>query len=163
MTSTPQPALERLSEMGFELPPPEPTIYGYIPVVVHQRIAYLAGQVPKRVGGGLEVHGTMGVDLSLADAQRAAQLSTLHALSWVEAGAGGLDNVERVLRMDCYIATVAGVEELSNVADAASALLVDLYGDAGRHPRAVIGVVALPRKGPVLIELTFALHRDVPE
>lgn len=152
--------VDRLSELGFELPAPERTIYQYVPVSVHERVAFLAGQVPK-TPDGLAFEGVVGVEVSLDEAKVAAQICVLQALAWVDASGGGVDNVKRVLRMTCYIAAAPDMEDLSAVADAASALLGDLYGDPGRHPRSVIGVSSLPRRAPVLIELTLALHRNV--
>lgn len=151
--------LKRLRDLGIELPNPETTVYDYIPLSVHNRVAYLAGQIPKRPGGLIAV-GRVGDDVPLELAQEAARVCVEQALSWIQAKAGGVDNVERVLRMDCYVAAADGFEQISNIADAASGLLIALYGDAGRHPRSVIGVSRLPRQSPVLLELTFALKKD---
>ena len=152
-------ALNRLRDLGIELPAPETTVYDYIPLSVHNRVAYLAGQIPKRPDGLVAV-GRAGDDVTLERAQEAARVCVEQALSWVHAMAGGVDNVERVLRMDCYVAAAEGFVQISDIADAASGLLIALYGDAGRHPRSVIGVSRLPRRSPVLLELTFALKAD---
>jgi len=151
--------LRRLSDLGIELPAPETTVYDYIPLSVHNRVAYLAGQIPKRPDGLIAV-GRAGGEVSLERAQEAARVCVEQALSWVHAMAGGVDNVARVLRMDCYVAAAEGFDNISDIADAASGLLIALYGDAGRHPRSVIGVSRLPRQSPVLLELTFALKQD---
>ena len=151
--------LNRLRDLGIELPAPETTVYDYIPLSVHNRVAYLAGQIPKRPDGLVAV-GRAGGVVSLEHAQEAARVCVEQALSWIHAKAGGIDNVERVLRMDCYVAAAEGFEQISDIADAASGLLIALYGEAGRHPRSVIGVSRLPRQSPVLLELTFALRQD---
>jgi enamine deaminase RidA (YjgF/YER057c/UK114 family) len=152
-------ALKRLRDLGIDLPAPETTVYDYIPLSIHNRVAYLAGQIPKRPDGLVAV-GRAGDEVSLELAQEAARVCVEQALSWIHAKAGGIDNVERVLRMDCYVAAAEGFEQISNIADAASGLLIALYGEAGRHPRSVIGVSRLPRQSPVLLELTFALKRE---
>ena len=149
-------ALERLRALDIELPAPETTAYDYIPLSIHNRVAYLAGQIPKR-SDGLVAVGRAGEEVSLDLAKTAARVCVEQALAWLHAGAGGLDNVERVLRMDCFVAAAGGFKQISDIADAASGLLIALYGDTGRHPRSVIGVSRLPRNVPVLLELTFAL------
>jgi enamine deaminase RidA (YjgF/YER057c/UK114 family) len=148
--------LDRLAELGVTLPKPEKTIYDYVPIKVYERTAYLAGQIPKR-DGGLTAVGLAGGDVTLAEAQAAAQVCIEQTLAWIDAEAGGIENVEQVLRLDCYVAAAEGFTEISNIADAASSMLVHLYGAAGQHPRSVIGVAQLPRMVPVLIESTFAL------
>ena len=152
-------ALERLRALGIDLPAPETTVYDYIPLSIHNRVAYLAGQIPKRPDGLIAV-GKAGGEVPLDLAKTAATVCVEQALAWIHAEAGGLDNVERVLRMDCFVAAADGFEQISDIADAASGLLIALYGEAGRHPRSVIGVARLPRDAPVLLELTFALKRD---
>jgi len=151
--------MDRLRALGVELPAPETTVYDYIPLSIHNRVAYLAGQIPKRPDGLVAV-GLAGGEVPLDLAKTAAKVCVEQALAWLHAKAGGLDNVERVLRMDCYVAAADGFEQISDIADAASGLLIALYGEAGRHPRSVIGVKRLPRNCPVLLELTFALKRD---
>lgn len=138
---------------------PEKTIYDYVPIKVHDRIAYLAGQIPKK-DGGMAAIGFAGREVSLSDATMAARICVEQALAWIDSEAGGIENVEQVLRLDCYVAAADDFDEISTVADAASMMLIDLYGDAGRHPRSVIGVAQLPRRVPVLIELTVALATE---
>ena len=160
MSSTPTgTALDRLRALDIELPAPETTVYDYIPLSIHNRVAYLAGQIPK-LPDGLVAVGKAGAEVPLDLAKTAAKVCAEQALAWIHAEAGGLDNVERVLRMDCFVAAADGFEQISDIADAASGLLIDLYGESGRHPRSVIGVARLPRDAPVLLELTFALKRD---
>jgi enamine deaminase RidA (YjgF/YER057c/UK114 family) len=154
--------IARLRELGAELPTPETTIYDYVPLKVHDRIAYLAGQIPKK-SGGLTAVGLAGGEVSLDDAKIAARTCIEQALAWIDSRAGGIENVEQVLRLDCYVAAADGFRDISDIADAASGLLVGLYGNAGRHPRSVIGVSQLPRMVPVLIELTVALRRAPPQ
>ncbi|MCP5082696.1 MAG: RidA family protein [Alphaproteobacteria bacterium] len=151
---------EHSRPMATDLPAPEPTIYNYDPVTVHGRIAYLAGQIPKQ-NGTLAFSGLVGGDVTLGDAKSAARICAEQALAWVNRSAGGLANVERVLRMDCFVAHADGFTQISDIADAASDHLVEYLGDAGRHSRSVIGVKSLPRDAPVLIEVTMALRRDV--
>lgn len=151
--------LSRLAELGSTLPAPETTIYDYVPIKVHDRIAYLAGQIPK-LDGSLVAVGRAGREVSLEQAVAASRVCVEQALAWIDAKAGGIENVEQVLRMDCYVAADDDFTQISDIADAASGLLIGLYGEAGRHPRSVIGVAQLPRRVPVLLELTVALANE---
>lgn len=151
--------IARLAEAGAALPTPETTVYDYVIVKVHDRIAYLAGQIPKR-DGGLTAVGRAGAEVSLDEAKAAARVCVEQALAWVDKQAGGIENVAEILRMDCYVAAAEGFTRISDIADAASGLLVAVYGESGRHPRSVIGVSQLPRRVPVLLELTMALHKS---
>ena len=105
--------------------------------------------------------GLVGDGVSLADAKQAARICAEQALAWLNRSAGGLDNVERVLRLNCYVAHADGFERISDIADAASGLLMETFGEAGRHSRSVIGMRSLPRNSPVLIDVTIALRQPV--
>ena len=142
------------------LPPPEPTVYDYDPITVHERTAYLAGQIPKR-DGGMAFTGRVGDGVSFNQAKQAARICAEQALAWLDRSAGGLDNVERILQLNCFVAHAEGFEFISDIADAASGVLIEAFGDAGRHSRSVIGVRSLPRNSPVLIDLTAALRQPV--
>ena len=143
-----------------DLPAPEGTLYKYDPVTVHERVAYLAGQIPKQ-NGELAYSGSVGGEVTLEEAKHAARICAEQALAWAHASAGGLANIERVLRMDCFVAHADGFTQMSDIADAASGRLIEYLGEAGRHSRSVIGVKSLPRTAPVLIEVTMALRQGV--
>lgn len=159
MQSNKQGLRDRLDRAGITIPRPEITRFDYLPVSFHGRVAYLAGQIPK-VGEDVLHAGRVGDSVSFDDAVEAARVATGQALAWVEHSCGGLENVERVLRMDFYVAVSDEFERMSDVADAASGLLAEVFGESGRHPRSVIGVRRLPRNAPVLIELTLALTQE---
>lgn len=142
------------------LPEPEPTVYDYDPITVHDRTAYLAGQIPKR-DGGMAFTGLAGQEVSLDEAQQAGRICAEQALAWLNHSAGGLENVERILQLNCFVAHADGFEQISNIADAVSAVFIETFGDAGRHSRSVIGVRSLPRNSPVLIDVIAALRRSV--
>lgn len=144
----------------LELPLPQNTIYEYIPVAIHERLAFVAGQIPKTADGKLLVEGICGDDVTLDQAEKACRLSVDQALAWLDREAGGIANIARILRMDVFIASTREFESLSAIADAGSRRLIAAIGEAGgRHPRSVIGVMRLPRNAPVLVELTVALRR----
>lgn len=142
------------------LPEPETTVFNYDPITVHGRTAYLAGQIPKQ-NGKLAYSGVVGETVSLDEAKQAACICAEQALAWLNESAGGLSNVERILSLKCFVSHADGFSQISEIADAASDLLRDVFGESGRHSRSVIGVKSLPRNSPVLIELTAALNEPV--
>ncbi len=148
-----------LRQRAEALPEPQGTVFNYDPITVHGRIAYLAGQISKR-DGALAYQGLAGDAVSLEEAKDAARICVEQGLAWVHKSAGGLENVERILRIDCFVAHSDGFTQISDIADAASGLLVEFFGEAGRHSRSVIGVKSLPRDVPVLIEMTLALKSE---
>jgi enamine deaminase RidA (YjgF/YER057c/UK114 family) len=143
------------------LPNPEPTIYAYDPITVHDRTAYLAGQIPKLEGNVMAYTGLVGAAVSLEEAKQAGRICAQQALAWLNHSAGGLENVDRVLQLNCYVAHADGFDQSSDIADVVSGLLMETFGDAGRHSRSVIGARSLPRHSPVLIDLVVALRTPV--
>lgn len=148
MTTTPT---ERLAELGLELPEPAVPSFDYVPVAEHDGVLYVSGQLPKE-GGEVRITGTVGADVSIEQAQRAARICVLQGLACAAAHVGGLDNVDRVLRMSGFVASTQDFHEQPRIIDAASELLGQIFGENGRHARSAIGVAALPRKSPVEIE-----------
>ncbi len=139
----------------MELPRPQGR---YLPVVVHDGVAMSAGMTP-RIGQELAYRGTIGVDLDVDEAKRAAALAASNALAVITKAAGGPDAVERTLRMTVYLACTAGFTQHSAVADAASEVLTEALGDRGRVARSAIGVSSLPSGAPVEVELSAAIRR----
>ena len=112
-----------------------------------------------RIGQELAYRGTIGVDLDLDEAKRAAALAASNALAVITEAAGGPDAVERTLRMTVYLACTAGFTQHSVVADAASEVLTEALGDRGTVARSAIGVSSLPSGAPVEVELSAAIRR----
>ena len=125
-------------------------------MVVHGDVARTSGQLP-RIDGQLTCVGTLGADVTVTDGAEAARVCALNALSVLRAGLGSLDLIERVLTVTGYVACIPGFTEQPAVIDGASRVLVEIFGEAGRHTRSAIGVAALPRGGAVEIEVTVAL------
>ena len=128
----------------------------YVPVQVDAGTAYVSGQVP-RVGSTVVATGRVGADVTLAQAQLAARVSTIRALLLLEQSLGSLDAIRQVLRVGVYIQCTESFTQQSEVADAASTLLVDVLGEAGRHTRTSVGVYQLPKNASVELEMTVAL------
>lgn len=146
--------------MGERVLPDPPQAQGsYVPAVVYGGTAFSAGMTP-RIGGELQVRGTVDVDVSIAEARSAAHLAATQALAAIAAAVGGLDQIDRCLKMTIFIACTAAFDAHSHVADGASAALQDWLGTSrGATARAAVGVASLPSGAPVEVELSVAVRR----
>ena len=147
---------ERLREMNLELPPVMKPVGSYTPAVRHGDLLFLSGQIPVQ-GGNVVYTGPVGALSSLKDAQHAAALATLNAIAVAADAAGGIDRVKRVVKLVVYVASAPGFCDQHKVANGASDLLKDIFGDAGIHARAAVGAPALPLNSTVEVDVTFAL------
>lgn len=143
---------ERLRELRIELPPAARPVASYIPVSVGPGQAFVAGQVPLEDGRPMAT-GRVGEAVSVEDAQGLARRCALQALSALRDELGDLDRVRRILKVTVWVACGEGFSEHPQVANGASDLLVEVFGDAGRHARAAVGASSLPLGVPVEVEL----------
>lgn len=153
--------LERLHELGLVLPTAPPPMASYIPtrtVPLGNGLAmvYVAGQVPVR-DGKVEFTGRVPDEVSIETAQEAARLCALNLLAQVHAVAG-LDSVEQVASVLGFVRCADGFGDQPTVINAASELLVEVLGEAGRHSRAAVGANELPRGVPVEIAAVFVVR-----
>jgi enamine deaminase RidA (YjgF/YER057c/UK114 family) len=147
---------DKINELGYELPIPATPIYQYTPVVVHRGVAYVSGQLPK-VDGEVKVTGKVGDTVSMEEAREAARLCILQGLSCLKQALGSLDRIERFLKVTGFVNSSPGFTEQPKVIDAASELLVQIFGENGKHARSAIGAGELPRNTPVEIEMIVAI------
>jgi enamine deaminase RidA (YjgF/YER057c/UK114 family) len=133
---------ERLAELGIELPPAAAPIASYVPVVISGDHAYVSGQVPIEDGQILS-SGAVGADLSVEQGQAAARRCALQALAALRDMLGTLDGI-RVVKLDVFVVSAPGFTDQPMVANGASDVLVEIFGDEGRHARTSVGVTALP-------------------
>jgi enamine deaminase RidA (YjgF/YER057c/UK114 family) len=145
-------AEERIAELGLELPPAPSPVASYIPVAVSGSLAFVSGQVPL-ADGKLLWAGKLGAELDEEAGALAARRCGLQALSALRAALGSLDRVRRIVKVSVFVASTDGFTSQSKVANGASDLFVDVFGDAGRHARAAVGVRELPLGAPVEVEL----------
>ncbi|HWD02140.1 MAG TPA: RidA family protein [Amycolatopsis sp.] len=129
----------------------------YTTAIVHNGLAYSSGMTP-RIGDRLAVRGVIGADLDERDARRAAGMAAANALRAIAEAAGGLDAIERCLRLTVYLACAPGFTAHSAVADGASVALRAWLGDRGQVVRSAVGVRTLPSGAPVEVELTAAVR-----
>ena len=148
---------ERLKEVGITLPDAATPSFSYVPITVHRGVAYVSGQMPK-VDGNVRVTGHVGAEVDLETARGEARICILQGLACLRAELGTLDRVERILKINGYVASAPGFNAQPKVIDAASDLLFEVFGEAGRHARAAVGVAELPRNAAVEIELTVAVR-----
>ena len=148
----------RVGELGLELPGPFPPHDPLDAVVVFNGSARTSGCLPRNADGVLHATGLLGRDVTTDVGVECARWCALNALSLLRAELGSLDRVERVLTVTGFVACAGDFAEQPTVVDGASRVLHDLFGAAGRHTRSAVGVAALPRRGPVEIEVTVALR-----
>lgn len=151
----------RVSELGLTLHGPHPPHDPLDAVVVHNGVAHTSGQLP-RVDGQLVRTGILGRDVTVEQGAELAGICALNALAVLKAELGSLDRIERVLHVMGYVASTPDFDQQPAVMDGASRLLFSVFGEQGRHTRSAVGVAALPRGGPVEIEVTVALTDGTP-
>jgi enamine deaminase RidA (YjgF/YER057c/UK114 family) len=140
--------LQRLSELGLDLPAVPVPVASYVPVTVAGNLAFVSGQIPMSEGRPIAI-GTLGSDVTVAEAQHAAAQAALQAISALRVALGSLDRVKRVAQVTVYVAAIPGFLEHPEVANGASELFIGVFGEAGRHARAAIGMSSLPRGASV--------------
>jgi enamine deaminase RidA (YjgF/YER057c/UK114 family) len=147
---------ERLAELGIELPPAPPPVASYVPVKVVGDLAWVAGQVPMH-DGAVTVSGSVGSDVTIEEANAGARRCAIQALSALRAALGSLDRVTGVVKVDVFVASAPGFTDHPMVANGASDLLVEVFGDEGHHARAAVGVPELPLGAAVEVALLVQL------
>ena len=147
---------ERLKEIGITLPAVPKPVASYVPCVRHGDLLLLSGQIPLE-HGKVAYTGLVGREQQLEAAQEAAKLCALNAIAVGANAGGGIDNLDRVLKVVVYVASHEGFTDPHLVANGASNFLKEVFGDAGVHARAAVAVVGLPLNATVEIDVTFAV------
>ncbi len=143
---------ERLAELGLPVPEVAKPVASYVPALRTGSYVYTSGQLPTR-SGELMASGKVGDSVSPEDAAACAQQAALNALAAVKAEIGDLDQVVRVVKVVCFVASATDFTAQPQVANGASDLLGKAFGDAGVHARSAVGVPVLPMDAPVEVEL----------
>jgi enamine deaminase RidA (YjgF/YER057c/UK114 family) len=142
---------ERLQELGVDLPAPAAPVAAYLPCVRTRNLVYVSGQVPS-VDGKPTHLGHLGDDVDLEAGRAAARTCAVNVLAALKAELGELSRVRRVVKVTGFVASTPGFTDHPKVVNAASELFGEVFGDAGRHARAAVGVAALPLGVPVEAE-----------
>lgn len=144
----------KLAELGITLPKAAAPVASYVPVVVHGGFAHVSGQLP--FVDGQVVKGRLGDDVSVEEGQAAARACALMIVAQLEA-AGLLEQVARVVKLGAFINCTPEFTQQPEVANGASDLMEQVFGGAGQHARAAVGVPALPRGAAVEVDAVVAL------
>ena len=145
---------DKLKELGYELPPSRRSgAANLVPAVRTGNLVYLSGAGPGLPEGGLLHVGKLGSDLSVEQGYDCARQTMLNLLTNLKGEIGDLDKVKRVVKLLCMVNAAPDFGDTPRVANGASDLLVNLYGDRGRHARSAVGMATLPGGMPVEIEM----------
>ncbi len=146
---------EKLHRLGLELPTPPKPVAAYIPAKRTGNLLAIAGQIPIE-DGVIRCEGTVPTDVDPALATACARLCVLNGLACANAAlTNGIDDIRQVVRVGCWVASEPGFGGQPAIANGASDLLVEIFGEAGRHVRAAVGSASLPLNVPVEIEFLF--------
>ena len=147
----------RLNTLGISLSTPPAPVAAYVPFTRSGNLVYISGQVPLS-DGALKYVGKIGVDFSVEMGQAAAQLCALNVLSVLKVACeGDLDRVVQCLRVTVFVNATPDYDKQPEVANGASDLFAAVFGDAGRHARAAVGVGSLPRGVAVEVDAIFEI------
>jgi len=149
---------QRLAELGLALPEAPKPVAAYVPAVRAGNLIFVSGQIPL-TGGELPSRGPVPSGTSVEAAQAGARQCALNGLAIIRDELDGdLDRVRRIVRLGIYVASEAGFTEQAKVANGASELLVDVFGENGRHARAAVGSIGLPLDAPVMVEMVVEVE-----
>ncbi|HVJ41998.1 MAG TPA: RidA family protein [Dongiaceae bacterium] len=133
----------KLAELKIELPKAAAPVANYVPVVVTGNQAFVSGQVTAW-NGEFKYIGKLGKDYTFEDGQKAARICGLNILAQLQAALGDLDRVKRVVKLGVFVNCEANFTDQPKVANGVSDLMVEVFGDAGKHARSAVGVNVLP-------------------
>jgi enamine deaminase RidA (YjgF/YER057c/UK114 family) len=143
---------QKISELGLTLPSVAPPAGSYLPSITSGNLVFTAGQIPL-VEGKLAATGKVGSEISLDRAQELARICLLNGLAAVKSELGDLQRVKRIVKIVGFVSSDPSFTQQPQVINAASDLLAEIFGEAGRHARSAVGVAVLPLDAPVEIEL----------
>jgi enamine deaminase RidA (YjgF/YER057c/UK114 family) len=147
----------RLARIGVALPPAAAPAANYLPVLLHNGILYVSGQLPA-TAQGIACRGKLGVTVTVEEARKAARLCAINILAQAKAALDGdLERIERMLRITGFVASAPDFTDQHLVVNGASDFLVEALGDRGRHARAAIGTAALPLDAAVEVDAMIAV------
>ena len=145
---------DKLKELGLELPPPRaPGAGNIIPSVRTGNLVYLSGTGPGLPGGGLLHTGKLGADVTVEQGYDCARQTMLNLLTNLKGAIGDLDKVSRIVKLLAMVNSTPDFGDTPRVANGASDLLINLYGERGRHARSAVGMATLPGGMPIEIEM----------
>jgi enamine deaminase RidA (YjgF/YER057c/UK114 family) len=148
---------QKLKELNLELPDAPKPVAAYIPAKQTGNLVFTAGQLPM-VNGELISKGLLGQDIEIEEANKAARICTLNALAAIKGVIGDLDRIKQIVRVVGYVASVPTFTQQPAVVNGASELLLEIFGENGKHARSAVGMAVLPLNASVEIELTVEVE-----
>ena len=145
-------AEKKIADLGIKLPEMSPPKAMYIPVVQTGNLCFVSGQIPM-IDGKLLYTGKVGDTRTLEEAQEAARICIINALAALKAHLGDLDRVKKTVKVQAFVASKTGFDQQHIVVNAASQLLFDVFGEAGRHARTAVALNQLPMDATIEIEM----------
>ena len=149
---------KKLANLGITLSPPKSPVANYVPFVRTGSLLVVSGQICFDADGKLAAKGRLGAEVSIEDGTKAARVCAINLLAQVKAAIGDLDKVVRVVRLGGFINSAAGFADGPKVMNGASDVMVEAFGDKGRHARSTVGVAALPVDAAVEVEGIFEVN-----
>jgi enamine deaminase RidA (YjgF/YER057c/UK114 family) len=146
-----------LSSLGITLPTPPAAAGSYVPVVATGKLAFVSGQIPV-TGGEVKFKGKVGRDITIEQGQQAARLCVVNALAQLKQFLGSLDRISRIVKVTGFVSCEPSFTDHPKVVNGASDLLVQVFGENGRHARAAVGMSSLPLDSAVEVELVVELN-----
>lgn len=156
MTITTADVQARLADLGFTLPEAAAPVAAYVPTVTVNGLMHISGQLPFK--DGVVMTGRLGEDRDLAYGQEAAERCGLMIVAQIEKALGGFDRLERIVKLGVFVNSDPAFIQQPQVANGASELMEKLFGEAGRHARAAVGVAVLPRGAAVEVDAVVAVR-----
>ena len=147
----------RIEELGLSLPEPTPPVANYVKAVHTGNLVFLAGHGPALADGVL-MTGKVGQDLSLEEGQEAARLTAISMLATLKAELGDLNRVRRVVKVRGMVNSTSDFEDHPQVVNGFSNLIVDVFGERGKHARAAVGMGSLPSNIPIEVEMVVEVE-----
>ena len=148
---------KKLADLGIALPTPTTPIANYVPYTRSGNLLVISGQLCLGGDGKLVDKGQLGGAVSVEDGQKAARVCAINLLAQAKAALGDLDKIGRVLRLGGFINSAPAFADGPKVMNGASDLMVEVFGDKGRHARTTVGVSALPLEAAVEVEGLFEI------
>jgi len=146
----------RLKELGISLPSPPAPVASYVPFVPSGKYLFISGQVTL-APDGLKYVGTVGKELTLEDGRAAARLCAINVIAQLKAACGSLEKVKRIVKLTVFVNAAPGFAQHPEVANGASDLLVEVFGEVGKHARSAVGAGSLPRNVATEVEAIVEL------
>ena len=146
----------RLAELGITLPQPAAPVAAYVPTVEHGGLLHISGQISVGEDGNLML-GRLGEDMNLERGTEAARRCGIMLLAQIKAALGSLDRVERIVKLGVFVNSAPSFTDQPKVANGASELMQQVFGECGRHARSAVGVVVLPLGVAVEVDAIVAV------